>query len=112
MTTKTIAVCDFCKDRISDMKCDICGRDICYNCSNDEENRAGVLYLEDSFGNQKNLFGECDHTGEVHLCEKCYDKELLNPNGKFMKDVIAECNIQQVIKEKLEKHFALEQLEK
>ncbi len=45
MVKREINICDICKDRIANKKCDICGKDTCGGCRNSKPINMGSEHL-------------------------------------------------------------------
>lgn len=90
MITETV-VCDWCKERISKIKCNLCDKDICGYCDKSQ----GILLMDYSITT-------------IHLCSKCQDdlkKILLNGDIRvnlsniISKEIIPVLKNGQIIKE-------------
>ena len=114
MEVKNIRLCDTCKERVADFKCDYCEKDICkndgrYNFINLNSNKETSLEIYN--GN----LGSDDVKLYPILCKFCLDKvkNLISPRATLEETRKAEENNKILIKEIFElikKRLVIEEL--
>jgi hypothetical protein len=86
MVEKTVKICDFCKERVTENTCSYCDRDYCDECSG-ERPILGVKFGKEKFHNMERICQNCGETiseAEFPSMPEQLEKDII----EFVKKVI------------------------